>query len=171
MGALDAVMVRAMVAVSLKLPDFPVTVTVDLPGVAEVAAASVRMQLEAVGPGPNDPETPAGRPVKLMVTVLEKPFCAVKVRVAFAEAPCATLRAVGDADRVKVGGRVTVSATVVLAVRLPDVPVMVTVAVAAAAVLDAVKVTLRAVPVGPKVAVTPAGRPEAASATVPLNPV
>jgi hypothetical protein len=163
-------MVRAMVAVSLKLPDFPVTVTVHCPGAAEAVAASIRMQLEDVGPGPNDPETPAGSPVKLMVTVLEKPFCGVNVRVELADAPCATLRPVGDADKVNVGGRVTVSAIVALAVSVPDVPVMVTVAVAAAAVPDAVNVTLRAVPAGPKAAVTPAGSPEAARATVPLKP-
>lgn len=166
-----AVTVRAIVAVSLKLPDFPVMVTVDFPAAAEAVAASVRMQLAAVGPGPNDPETPVGSPVKLMVTVLEKPFCGVKVRVEAPLAPCTMLRAVGDADKVNVGGRETVSAMLVLAVRLPDVPVMVTVVVAAAAVLDAVNVTLRVVPAGPKVAVTPDGSPEAASATVPLNPV
>ena len=54
---------------------------------------------------------------------------------------------------------------------LPDVPVTVTDDVPAAAVFGAEKVTtlLPAVAV-PNLAVTPVGKPEAASATVPLNP-
>jgi hypothetical protein len=54
----------------------------------------------------------------------------------------------------------------------PLVPVTVTFVVPAVAVLEAVKVKLL-VPVvdaGLKLAVTPAGKPLAASATVPLNP-
>ncbi len=56
--------------------------------------------------------------------------------------------------------------------RLPLVPVTVTFEVPTVAVLDAVRVSVL-VPVveaGLKLAVTPAGRPLAASATVPLNP-
>jgi hypothetical protein len=61
--------------------------------------------------------------------------------------------------------------TAVLAVRMPDVPAMVTVEVPKGAVLAAVKVTLRlVVPAEPKAAVTPLGRPEVASDTVPLKP-
>jgi len=67
---------------------------------------------------------------------------------------------------------VTVSAIVVVAVIDPEVPVTVTVDVPAAAVLLAVKVTTL-VPVAgfvPNAAVTPLGRPEAASVTLPVNP-
>jgi len=65
----------------------------------------------------------------------------------------------------------TVSATVVLLVRLPDVPVMVTMEEPKAAVLAAEKVTTLLLEVtAPKLAVTPLGKPEAASETVPLNP-
>lgn len=55
--------------------------------------------------------------------------------------------------------------------RLPDLPVMVTVAVAAAALAVAVKVTGR-VPavVAPKAAVTPEGKPDTVSATESLKP-
>ena len=66
----------------------------------------------------------------------------------------------------------TVNAMAVLAVRLPEVPVMVTVNVPSAAELLAASVrTLDAV-VGlvPNDAVTPVGRPEAARVTLPLNP-
>jgi len=69
-----------------------------------------------------------------------------------------------------VGCGVMVSATVVLAIRTPEVPVTVTVA-EDAAVLAAVKVTvLWPAITGLKAAVTPAGSPDAASATVALKP-
>ena len=73
----------------------------------------------------------------------------------------------------KPGGGLTTSAIVTVLVRLPEVPVMVTVDEPKAALLDAANVTvlLLAVLVGEKVAVTPVGRPEAVSATVPLKPV
>jgi len=66
----------------------------------------------------------------------------------------------------------TVSATVVLAVVLPLVPVIVTVEVPAVAELLAVSVrTLEVVEeVGLNEAVTPLGRPLAVNATVPLKP-
>ena len=73
---------------------------------------------------------------------------------------------------VKLGGRLTVSAIVVDAVRLPEVPVMVTVAAPAVAVLLAVNVTPLDPVVGlvAKLAVTPLGKPVAARVTLPLNP-
>jgi hypothetical protein len=66
----------------------------------------------------------------------------------------------------------TVREIVVLAVVLPEVPVMVTVDVPALAVLLAVSVsTLElADDVGLNEAVTPLGRPVAANETLPLNP-
>ena len=58
-----------------------------------------------------------------------------------------------------------------LADTLPDVPVIVTVDVPTAAVLAAEKVTtLLPAVAAPKLAVTPVGKPEAASATGLLNP-
>jgi len=65
-----------------------------------------------------------------------------------------------------------VRATVVLAVRLPEVPLMVTVVVPVAAVLLAVRVSTLVPVVGlvPNAAVTPLGRPDAASVTLPANP-
>jgi hypothetical protein len=74
---------------------------------------------------------------------------------------------------VKLGGRLTVSAMVVDAVRLPEVPVMVIVAAPVVAVLLAVNV----IPLDPvvglvaKLAVTPLGKPVAARVTLPANPV
>jgi hypothetical protein len=81
------------------------------------------------------------------------------------------LTAEGEAESGNVGGAVMVNAIGVLLVSVPDVPVMVTVDAPAATVPAAAKVTLRAVALaGPKVAVTPAGKPEAVSTTVPLKP-
>ena len=74
--------------------------------------------------------------------------------------------------RVKPAGAVMITTIVTELFRLPEVPVMVAVHGAIAAVLDAVKVTVLALAAlaGEKAAVTPLGRPEAASATVPLKP-
>ena len=71
-----------------------------------------------------------------------------------------------------VADELTVSARVVVAVRLPDVPVMVTVEVPVVAVALAVRVSTLLPVVGfvPNVAVTPLGRPDAASVTLPVNP-
>lgn len=65
-----------------------------------------------------------------------------------------------------------VSAIVVVALRLPLVPVIVTVVVPVVAVLDAVKVRVLEVVVeaGLKLAVTPVGNALVVNATVPLNP-
>src|SRR5579872_6076450 len=78
----------------------------------------------------------------------------------------------GEADRLKVGGAVTLSVSVTALFRLPDVPVIVTVAGATAApVLAAkVKVLVPVVLAGLNEAVTPVGRPEAVNATLPVNP-
>ena len=65
------------------------------------------------------------------------------------------------------------SARAVVRVVVPEVPVMVTVAAPAAAVLDAVSVSVEVVPVadaGLKLAVTPLGNPLAVKATAPVKP-
>jgi hypothetical protein len=61
---------------------------------------------------------------------------------------------------------------VVLCVKLPDVPVIVTVAAPVDAVALAVKVSMEVLVAGftLNAAVTPLGRPEAERVTLPLNP-
>src|SRR5208283_1076685 len=80
----------------------------------------------------------------------------------------------GKALMVKFGVEavLTVRARVVVANRLPEVPVMVTVAVPVVAELLAVSVSVLVPPVldGLNDAVTPLGRPDAARLTLPLNP-
>ena len=72
----------------------------------------------------------------------------------------------------KLWAALTVNAMDVLAVRLPEVPVMVTVDVPAVAELLAFSVRTLDPVVGlvPKDAVTPVGKPEAARVTLPANP-
>ena len=74
---------------------------------------------------------------------------------------------------VKFGAAVTVRESVVVAVSEPDVPLMVTVAVPTVAELLAVSVSTLLPVVGfvPNAAVTPLGRPEADSVTLPVNPL
>ena len=66
----------------------------------------------------------------------------------------------------------TVSASVVVSVKLPDVPVMVSVLMPPGALLLTVKVRMLFVVVeaGEKEAVTPLGSPETERFTAPVNP-
>ena len=80
----------------------------------------------------------------------------------------------GDDASVKPGVALmlTVRAMVVVADNVPDVPVIVTVEDPVGAVLLAVKVSTLLPVVGfvPNEAVTPLGKPDAASVTLPVNP-
>ena len=101
------------------------------------------------------------------------PSTSVTVMVSVPALPCATDKDVGEGVSVKPGvvEGLTVSAMVVVAVVLPEVPVMVTVAPPMAAVLLAVNVsTLELVDdVGLNEAVTPLGSPVAANDTLPVK--
>ncbi len=85
------------------------------------------------------------------------------------------LRLVGEAEIVKfpAANAFTVNETVVVCVRLPDVPVIVTVTVPVAAVLPAVSVKTLEMVAGfvANAAVTPEGKPEAESVTFPVKPL
>jgi hypothetical protein len=164
--------VRLIVAVRVRLPDVPVMVTVEFPGLAEAVAESLTTAVEGVIPALNVATTPLGTPETVTVTVPENPFCGVSVIVLLPDVPGAMLSVVGEAVKVNDGGGTIVSVTAVFALRLPEAPAIVTVAVPAGALELAVKVTVLAPAVlaGLKLAVTPLGRPEAVSATVPLKP-
>src|ERR1700676_4596836 len=84
----------------------------------------------------------------------------------------AIIKLCGVAVTVKFPSGFTIRVIVVVALRLPDTPVIVTVAVPYFAVLLAVKVSMLDEVTGfpPKDAVTPWGRPEADKATFPENP-
>jgi len=87
--------------------------------------------------------------------------------------PNSTVKVFGEADSEKLPKAFTVSAMVVVAVRLADVPVTVTVAAPFFAVALAVRVRTLLEVVGSllKEAVTPVGNPETASVTLPANPL
>jgi hypothetical protein len=161
-------------------PEVPVIVTVAAPVVAVEEAVSVRVEVTlpfaagVTGLVENVAVTPVGRPVALNVVAELKPPVLVTVIVLVPLAPWVTVREAGEAAMVKFGVAValTVRARVVVAVRLPEVPVMVTVEVPVVAVELAVRVSTLLPVVGfvPNAAVTPLGNPDAARVTLPLNP-
>ena len=92
---------RDTVVVFVKLPDEPVTVTVTVPVTAALPAVSVNVLVLTVLLGLNDAVTPLGRPDADKLTLPLKPFCGLTVMVLAPLAPCAMLRLLGDAERVK----------------------------------------------------------------------
>ena len=99
-------------------------------------------------------------------------FFAATVMMLVPLLPRAIVKLFGEAFRAKFPNGFTVSVIVVVALRLPEVPVIVTVAVPFFAALLAVKVTTLDEVAGfwPKDAVMPLGSPEANSVTFPKNP-
>jgi hypothetical protein len=172
---LGAVTVREIVVVGVRLPDVPVMVTVAGPIAAVLLAASVKVLVPVVGFVLNDAVTPPGRPDPDKLTLPLNPFSGLMEMMLVPLFPCSTVKLLGDADRVKLGtaAAVTVRLTVVVFVKLPDIPVMVTVAGPVIAVLPAVNVkVLVPVVVGFVLndAPTPLGSPEADRVTLLLKP-
>ena len=172
-GAGTGFTVRETVVEFAKLPEVPRTRTETVPVVAVLLAVSVNVLVPLVLLGLKDAVTPRGRPEADKLTLPAKPPCGVTVMVEVTLAPRSTLKDLGEAERAKFGGVVTVSETVVLCNKPPDVPVMVTVAVPRAAVLLAVRVSVLVAVVVPglNAAVTPFGRPEAERFTLLLKPL
>ena len=151
-----------------------------VPTVAEANAVSVRVEVAlpfaggVTGLVENVAVTPLGNPLALSVVAELKPPVLVMVIVLVPLLPWVTVTEAGDALTLKLGddAAFTVSEMVVVAVKLPDVPVMVTVAVPVVAVLLAVRVSVLLEVVGfvLNAAVTPLGRPDAARVTLPENP-
>jgi len=165
--------VRLTLVVCVRLPEVPVMVTVEVPRVAVALAVSVSLLVVVPGFGLNAAVTPLGKPVADIVTLLVKPFRRVIVTVLVpATPPCAMVTLVGEAASEKFGEGLTVRLTVVVCVKLPDVPVIVTVAAPVVAVALAVNVKVLDVVAGfgLKAAVTPVGKPDAAMVTLPLKP-
>src|ERR1700685_4820048 len=174
LGVDDEFTVSASLVVAVKLPEVPVIVTVADPVVAVLLAVRVSTLVPVVGLVPNAAVTPLGRPDAASVTLPVNPFLSVTVIVLVPLLPWVTDRLLGESESVKLAVAVafTVRETVVVAVRLPEVPVIVTVEVPVVAVELAVSVSTLVPLVGfvPNAAVTPLGRPDAASVTLPVNP-
>jgi len=166
--------VREIAVVCDRLPEVPVMVTLTVPVVAVLLAVSVKVLLAVAGFGLKDAVTPLGKPEGDRLTLPVKPFSGVTVTVVVPLAPCVTVTLPGDAERPKSATRTgfTVREIVVVFVKLPEVPVMVTVTVPAVAVLPAVSVNvlLAVAGFGLKDAVTPLGSPDADKLTLPLKP-
>src|SRR5579859_5102423 len=176
---LTGLTVRLTVAVCVVLPLVPVMVRVEVLAAAELGALTVSVaepgaftELEL-----NEAVTPDGAPLTLSATAPLKPFTTPTLTVEVPLLPAFTVSEVGLAETVKSGGCTGLICRVTFAecVRLPLVPVMVSVYVPATAELlvDTLRVDepepLTAV--GFSEAVTPVGTPLTLSATLPLNPL
>jgi len=167
-GTIESVIVAFFVSE----PAAPVTVTGNVPMLALPLAVNVSVLVLPVFAGLNDAVTPLGSPEAVKLTLLLNPLCGVMVIVLVPLAACEILTLLGDAPSVNVPTGFTVRETVVVAVKEPDVPVIVTLLVPAVAVPLAVNVSVLVLPVlaGLNDAVTPLGSPEAVKLTLPLNP-
>lgn len=87
----------------MSVPEAPVIVTVKVPVVAVLLAASVTTLVEVVGLVPNVAVTPEGRPDADKVTLPVNPPEGVTVIVLFPLFPWVTVRLAGEADSVKLG--------------------------------------------------------------------
>lgn len=159
-----------------RLPLVPVMVNVKVPlgVVLLVVTETVEEPEPLTDAGLKVAFAPAGRPLMLKPTLPANPPDPATVAVYDVPAPAVTVCEAGVAvmEKSPTTGAVTVRVTVVVWLKAPEVPVIVTVEVPVAAVLLAVSVNTLVEVVGlvPKVAVTPAGRPEADRLTLPVNP-
>src|SRR5229473_7915389 len=92
-----------MVAVLLRLPEVPVTVTVEVPMSAVPVADKVKMLAAVVGLVPKLAVIPVGRPETVKFTLSLNPFKGWIVMVVEPDAPWMKARLAGDAERVKPG--------------------------------------------------------------------
>lgn len=167
--------VSARLTVAVNVPDVPVMMTLEVPAVAVLLAVKVSTLFPVVGLVLNTAPTPLGSPDAANVTLPANPPASITVTVSVMAEPCVTDNAAAAAASVKLGvcTVLTVSETAELAVRAPDVPVIVSVEVPVAAALPAVRVNTLEPVVGlvPNEAVTPAGRPLMLRVTALLKPL
>src|SRR5215813_10948360 len=134
----------------VRLPLVPVTVTLAVPVVAVADAVKVRVLLAPVTEaGLKLAVTPLGSALVVRATAPAKPPVRATLIVLVTLAPWDTVTVDGAAASEKSGvaGGVTVRATDVVWVRLPLVPVTVTLAVPVVAAADAAKVSVLVAPV------------------------
>jgi len=149
-------------------------VTVAVPVAAVALAVKVSVLDDADAVGLKLAVTPLGRPDAENVTFPVNPLIGATVIVLEPLLPCTTVSEVGFEDNEKFfADGDTVKLTVIVRVKVPEVPVTLTSTVPAAAVALAVSVNVVAevVPLGLKEAVTPLGNPEAEKVTAPLKPL
>jgi hypothetical protein len=135
-----------------------------------LVAVNVITDESKTGFGEKEAVTPLGRPWIARFTFFENPFNSDTYTDVVVELPCPSVTLPGLESENP--GVATVSASEILELRLPEVPVSLMVELPAVAVLPAVKVIVDA-PVlgfGENDAVTPLGRPETAKVTLAANP-
>ena len=161
---------RVRVVVAVRLPEVPVIVRVLAPTAAVLPAVRVNVLVCVAGLGEKLAVTPWGKPDTARFTLPLNPYSGITVIGAGLDVPWPRFKLPGP-ESVKLGLWME-SDKVVVSVRLPEVPVMVSVLVPAPAVLLAVRVSVLVpvVEVGEKEALTPLGRPESERFTLPVNP-
>jgi len=168
-----APMDRTRGVVAVRDPETPAIVTVAVANEAELLAVSVRILLCAVELGEKVAVTPSGRPPAVRLTAALNPFCGMTTTLDCPEPPGERFTRPGASMMVNLGS-LMVRVRAVDEVKLPEDPVIVTVAIPGAAVLSAADRVSVLVPfadgLGEKVAVTPLGSPDAARFTFPANP-
>src|SRR5690242_13121790 len=120
--------VREIVVVLARAPEVPVIVTVAGPVVAVLLTVSVKVRVFVVLAGLNEGVTPPGRLDADSATLPLTPLKGFTVMVLEPLDPCVMVRLLGEAVSEKFGGGLIVRESVVERDRLPDEPVMVTVA-------------------------------------------
>src|SRR5947199_190189 len=147
-------------------------VTVTVPVVAVGFAVSVSVLVVAVGLGLKAEVTPLGSVEGDRVTLPVKPFCGETVIVLEPLLPWVTVRSEERRVGKEGGAAAAVRLSVVVRVRVPEVPVMVrvTVAVVVVGCVVSVRVLVGAVGLGLKAAVTPLGSVEGDRVTLPVKP-
>ncbi len=121
---LGAVTVSTRVVVPLSVPETPATVTVLVPAAAVLLAVKVSELVPAVLAGLKAAVTPPGNPDTARLTVELKPFCPATLMVLLPLPARGTVRLLGEDDRLKLG-TTTVRVIGVVALRPPEVPVMI----------------------------------------------
>jgi hypothetical protein len=99
-----ALTVTTMVVDEARLPEVPVMVTIAIPGVAVLLAASANVLFPVEGLGEKDAVTPLGNPDAAKFTLPVNPHCGVTLMVAVAVLPSFMLRLSVDEKRRKPGG-------------------------------------------------------------------
>lgn len=89
-------------------------VTVEVPDAAVALAVRVNELVVVAEAGLKDAVTPLGRPDAARLTLPVKPFTGATVMVLEPADPCITVKLVGDAERVKLTGALTVREMVVV---------------------------------------------------------
>lgn len=148
-------------------PDLPVRVTVYSLRLAALEAVSVMLLVLVAGFGEKDAMTPLGSPETERLTLPVTP----KTLKMAAAAPPGVSCTLSCPDKLRVGAE-TVTDKGVVAVCDPHVPLIVAVALPAAAVLLAIRVSVLfpLVGFGENDAVTPAGKPLTEKLTLPVKP-